>query len=74
MVITAVLFFTLEGLAIQDISYSEPVSGYSLTLGTSNHQVAPTEHSKGQPFRNQVTKLSPIESKVKAQELRSYQC
>lgn len=61
MVITTVLLFTQEGLTIRDISYSEPVSGYSLTLGTSNHQVAPTEHSKGQPFQNQVTKLSPIE-------------
>ena len=50
MVIATVLLFTQEGLAIQNISYAEPVSGYSLTLGTSNHQVAPTEHSKGQPF------------------------
>lgn len=61
MVIATVLLFTQQGLTIRDISYPEPVSGYSLTLGTSNHQVAPTEHSKGQPFQNQVTKLSPIE-------------
>lgn len=61
MVIATVLLFTQQSLTIRDISYSEPVSGYSLTLGTSNHQVAPTEHSKGQPFQNQVTKLSPIE-------------
>lgn len=61
MVIATVLLFTQEGLTIRDISYSEPVSGYSLTLGTSNHQVAPTEHSKGQLFQNQVTKFSRIE-------------
>lgn len=61
MIIATVLLFSQEGLATQYISYSEPVSGHSLVLGTSNHKVVPTEHSKDQSFQKQVTKLNPIE-------------